>query len=268
MAPCDGRIHKVFLPRGWAGVRRAGLAGAGERVRWAYEYFARHRHPAPALSVRRTHAARHWWKTCSPAWLARTATHIWISRLDADTLRAYASKLEGQDIASLPLYGIPFAIKDNIDLAGLPTTAGCPEYAYTPEQHATVVQRLIDAGAIPLGKTNLDQFATGSQRHPLALRRLPQRLQPGLHFRRLQFRLGGRRGARPGELQPRHRYRRLRPRARRVQQPGRPQAELRRAVDARRGARLPLARCGVDLRADGRGCRARAGGRRRLRCRR
>lgn len=87
--------------------------------------------------------------------------HIWISRLDATALRAYAWNLEGKDIASLPLYGIPFAIKDNIDLAGLPTTAGCPEYAYTPEHSATVVQRLIDAGAIPLGKTNLDQFATG-----------------------------------------------------------------------------------------------------------
>lgn len=87
--------------------------------------------------------------------------HIWISRLDADALRTYASKLEGRDIATLPLYGIPFAIKDNIDLAGLPTTAACPEFAYTPERHATVVQRLIDAGAIPLGKTNLDQFATG-----------------------------------------------------------------------------------------------------------
>ena len=87
--------------------------------------------------------------------------HIWISRLDAEALRTYARNLEGKDIASLPLYGIPFAIKDNIDLAGLPTTAGCPEYAYTPEKHATVVQRLIDAGAIPLGKTNLDQFATG-----------------------------------------------------------------------------------------------------------
>ena len=94
--------------------------------------------------------------------LGREDSHaIWISRLDADALRAYASKLEGRDITSLPLYGIPFAIKDNIDLAGLPTTAGCPEYAYTPERHATVVARLIDAGAIPLGKTNLDQFATG-----------------------------------------------------------------------------------------------------------
>jgi allophanate hydrolase len=86
---------------------------------------------------------------------------IWISRLNADALRAYAKKLEGKDIDSLPLYGIPFAIKDNIDLAGLPTTAACPEFAYTPELSATVVQCLIDAGAIPIGKTNLDQFATG-----------------------------------------------------------------------------------------------------------
>jgi allophanate hydrolase len=87
--------------------------------------------------------------------------HIWISRLDADALRAYANGLEGKDSASLPLYGIPFAIKDNIDLAGLPTTAACPEFATTPDRSAVVVQRLIDAGAIPLGKTNLDQFATG-----------------------------------------------------------------------------------------------------------
>jgi allophanate hydrolase len=87
--------------------------------------------------------------------------HIWISRLDADALRAHAKYLEDKDIAHLPLYGIPFAIKDNIDLAGLPTTAGCPEFAFTPDRHATVVQRLIDAGAIPIGKTNLDQFATG-----------------------------------------------------------------------------------------------------------
>ena len=86
---------------------------------------------------------------------------IWIQRLDADTLRAYAKRLEGRDMATLPLYGIPFAIKDNIDLAGVPTTAACPEFAYTPQRCATVVQCLIDAGAIPIGKTNLDQFATG-----------------------------------------------------------------------------------------------------------
>jgi len=60
-----------------------------------------------------------------------------------------------------PLSGLTFAIKDNIDLAGLPTTAACPAFAYSPAQSAPVVQRLIDAGAVPVGKTNMDQFATG-----------------------------------------------------------------------------------------------------------
>ncbi|MEQ9335513.1 allophanate hydrolase [Thalassobaculum sp.] len=65
------------------------------------------------------------------------------------------------DAADMPLWGIPFAIKDNIDLAGVPTTAGCPAYAYTPEADAHCVARLRRAGAIAIGKTNLDQFATG-----------------------------------------------------------------------------------------------------------
>ncbi len=60
-----------------------------------------------------------------------------------------------------PLYGIPFAVKDNIDVAGLPTTCACPEFAYVPQRSATVVERLEQAGAILIGKTNLDQFATG-----------------------------------------------------------------------------------------------------------
>ena len=96
--------------------------------------------------------------------LAEDATldrHLWIRRLTLEEMSAYADSLEGRDPATLPLYGIPFAIKDNIDLAGVPTTAGCPAYAYTPTRHAVVVQRLIDAGAIPVGKANLDQFATG-----------------------------------------------------------------------------------------------------------
>jgi len=87
--------------------------------------------------------------------------HIWISTLPLETLRNYARNIEAQEMASLPLYGVPFAIKDNIDLATLPTTAACPAFAYIPSVSATVVQRLIDAGAIPIGKTNLDQFATG-----------------------------------------------------------------------------------------------------------
>jgi allophanate hydrolase len=60
-----------------------------------------------------------------------------------------------------PLWGIPFAVKDNIDVAGLPTTCACPEFAYTPERSASVVERLEAAGAIAIGKTNMDQFATG-----------------------------------------------------------------------------------------------------------
>jgi allophanate hydrolase len=87
--------------------------------------------------------------------------HIWIRRLSLDEMLVYANQLANKNPADLPLYGIPFAIKDNIDLAGVPTTAACHEYAYTPEKSAFVVQKLVDAGAIPVGKTNLDQFATG-----------------------------------------------------------------------------------------------------------
>jgi len=87
--------------------------------------------------------------------------NAWITRLSREQVSAYVDALADKGPDSLPLYGIPFAIKDNIDLAGVPTTAACPEYAYTPTVSATVVQKLIDAGAIPIGKTNLDQFATG-----------------------------------------------------------------------------------------------------------
>lgn len=89
---------------------------------------------------------------------------IWITRLDRGAVMAHVERLERLERsapADLPLYGVPFAIKDNIDLAGVPTTAGCPDYAYLPGKSAFAVQRLIDAGAIPIGKTNLDQFATG-----------------------------------------------------------------------------------------------------------
>ncbi|MEO8615444.1 MAG: allophanate hydrolase [Luteolibacter sp.] len=63
--------------------------------------------------------------------------------------------------ASLPLWGIPFVVKDNIDVAGWPTTAACPEFSYVPENDAEVVKLLREAGAIPIAKGNLDQFATG-----------------------------------------------------------------------------------------------------------
>lgn len=86
---------------------------------------------------------------------------IWISRPTEEQLRESLRALEGESPDSKPLYGIPFAIKDNIDCAGFPTTAACPAWSYEPAQHAFVVKLLIDAGAIPMGKTNLDQFATG-----------------------------------------------------------------------------------------------------------
>lgn len=86
---------------------------------------------------------------------------IWITRLSREQIQPYLDNLEGQSPDSLPLYGIPFAIKDNIDLENIATTAACPAFAYTAKQSAYVIQQLINAGAIPIGKTNMDQFATG-----------------------------------------------------------------------------------------------------------
>jgi allophanate hydrolase len=74
---------------------------------------------------------------------------------------AIAARVEASGSAGKPLYGAPFVVKDNIDVAGLPTTAACPAFAYRPERSAFVVERLERAGAIVIGKTNLDQFATG-----------------------------------------------------------------------------------------------------------
>lgn len=86
---------------------------------------------------------------------------IWIHLLTEEEIAPFVKRLQATREDNLPLWGIPFAIKDNIDLAGIPTTAGCEAFTYTPEKSATVVQLLINAGAIPIGKTNLDQFATG-----------------------------------------------------------------------------------------------------------
>lgn len=87
--------------------------------------------------------------------------NIWITPPAMEHIQPYLDALANFDPKDTPLWGIPFAVKDNIDVAGLPTTAGCPEYGYVPGRHATVVARLVRAGAIPVGKTNLDQFATG-----------------------------------------------------------------------------------------------------------
>lgn len=82
---------------------------------------------------------------------------VWINVYSRDDVLKQAETLS----PDLPLYGIPFAIKDNIDSLGFDTTAGCPAYAYTPSEDATVVKKLKEAGALLIGRTNLDQFATG-----------------------------------------------------------------------------------------------------------
>ena len=90
--------------------------------------------------------------------IARIATtedaNIFLSMADRESALAQVNE-------QLPLAGLTFAVKDNIDVAGLPTTAACPSYSYLPRRHATVVERLVNAGATCVGKTNMDQFATG-----------------------------------------------------------------------------------------------------------
>jgi allophanate hydrolase len=85
---------------------------------------------------------------------------IFIHLPDDDELLELARKVEELP-SDLPLWGVPFVVKDNIDVGGWPTTAACPEYSYVPKEDAEVVRLLREAGAIPLGKANLDQFATG-----------------------------------------------------------------------------------------------------------
>jgi allophanate hydrolase len=93
---------------------------------------------------------------------ARGDDGTWLSTVPREQLLAAAEAIEQRPGArTLPLYGIPFGVKDSIDVAGVPTTLSCPDYAYIPEATAPVVQRLLDAGALYVGKTNLDQFATG-----------------------------------------------------------------------------------------------------------
>lgn len=87
--------------------------------------------------------------------------NVYIIEPDLSWIKPYIDRLGEYDPETLPLWGIPFVIKDNIDLEGLPTTAGCPDYSYRPQESAAVVKKLIAAGAVPVGKANLDQFATG-----------------------------------------------------------------------------------------------------------
>jgi len=108
---------------------------------------------------------------------------VFISLRDERDSLAEAERLSVKDAATLPLFGVPVAVKDNIDVLGLPTTAACPDFSYRPSHDATSVARLRAAGAIIIGKTNLDQFATGlvGVRSPYGIPRNPIRddLLPG-----------------------------------------------------------------------------------------
>src|SRR5450432_593250 len=108
---------------------------------------------------------------------------IFISLRDEKEALAEAEGLTAKEGAQLPLYGVPVAVKDNIDVTGLPTTAACPAFSYMPSHDATAVAQLRAAGAVIIGKTNLDQFATGlvGVRSPYGIPKNPMRegLIPG-----------------------------------------------------------------------------------------
>ena len=130
----------------------------------------------------------------------------------------------------------------------------CPAFSYTPGRSATVVQALIDAGAIPIGKTNMDQFATGlvGTRSPHGA--CSSVFDRALYFRRLQFRIRGGGGFRSCEFLARHRYRGVGTRSRGFQRAGGVEADARHAERARRGAGVPDARLRLGFRAQQRRC--------------
>jgi allophanate hydrolase len=109
-----------------------------------------------------------------------SSCNIWITPPNRNIFGPYIDNLGPIDFVKKPLWGLPFAIKDNIDLSGVETTAGCAAFSYLPSENAFVVQKLIEAGAIPIGKTNMDQFATGlvGTRSPFGITTHPER--PGL----------------------------------------------------------------------------------------
>jgi allophanate hydrolase len=108
---------------------------------------------------------------------------IFITLADETAAKAAAAALPPFDPVAYPLWGVPFAVKDNIDVGGMPTTVACPDFAYTPAQSAPVVELLVKAGAINLGKTNLDQFATGlvgvRSPYPIPRNAMNAKLVPG-----------------------------------------------------------------------------------------
>ena len=160
------------------------------------------------------------------------------------TRRAVAAELEAVCLRAeagdrLPLAGCSLAVKDNIDVAGCDTTAGCPAFAYRPERDATAVARLRAAGAVVVGKTNLDQFATGlvGTRSPYGAVR--DATDPEPHLGRVELGLGGGGGARRRRPRARHRHRRVGPGARRVPRHRRREADEGPGACDRRRAGVP-----------------------------
>ncbi len=114
--------------------------------------------PRPALERCREEA---WRSEKLSIWISLASGALWDEQIAQLGARLGEPLSRADLVRRYPLLGVPFAVKDNIDIVGAPTTAGCPDFAYMPDRTATVVQRLLDAGAVWLGKTNLDQFATG-----------------------------------------------------------------------------------------------------------
>ena len=96
-----------------------------------------------------------------PVWIHLCDDTTWQRQIDRLNERLRSCDTRAEALQRFPLLGVPFAVKDNMDIAGAPTTAGCPAFEHVPQEHAAVVKRLLDAGALWVGKTNLDQFATG-----------------------------------------------------------------------------------------------------------
>ena len=188
---------------------------------------------------------------------ARGDDGVWIASLPRDRLLADARKAgaTARRRRALPLYGVPFAVKDNIDVAGLPTTAACPAFAYTPSAHAPVVARLLAAGAHLRRQDQPRSVRHRPGRRALALRRPAQPVRRALHRRRLQLR--ARRSAvaaGPGQLRARHRHGRARAACRRPSTTSSGSSRARGLLTAtRRRPGLPLARLRVGLRAHRRG---------------